>query len=307
MVTKKDIIAGIINADHAKPYESVRTNIDGSLALGRYGMNFQLLDYFMDELGEPPNEAMLSKLPKSLRDKLGTKEGRAAFREFASKLKAGGGADPKNQEFMKEFAQVLPKDSQEAIADAIIEKAGPKLGDDNTKLAFMFQTGQRPDQLTAANFEQPEFKQMETAVKRLGEMAETRQHTKEDQHITWDSHGKVGVGHGRWLSGEAGTSFNAAQAEARLHGREIKVNSAGRSHDEQWALYRELKPRGGRVAYPGTSNHEKGNAIDVANYNDPVIRQILAKHGFEWGDGRGPMNDDLVHFKYTGRNRTYNA
>lgn len=310
MVTRKDIIAGIINADRAKPYESVRTNIDGSLALGRYGLNSQLLDYFMDELGEPPNEAMLAKLPKSLRDKLSTKEGRAAFREFASKLKAGGGADPKNQEFAKEFAQILPKESQEAIAETIIEKAGPKLGDDNAKIAFMFQTGQRPDQMTAANFEQPEFKQMETAVKRLGEMAQTRQHVREDkhEHISWDSHGKVGVGHGRWLSGDAGESFNAAQAEARQHGREIKLNSAGRTNAEQWALYRELKPRGARVATPGHSNHEKGNAIDVANYNDPVIRQILAKHGFEWGDGRGPMSDDLVHFKYTGRNnRTYNA
>lgn len=307
MVTRKDIIAGIINADHAKPYEAVRTNIDGSLALGRYGLNFDLLDYFMDELGEPPNEAMLAKLPKSLRDKLSTKEGRAAFREFASKLKAGGGADAKSQEFAKEFAQMLPKESQEAIAETIIDKAGPALGGDNAKLAFMFQTGQRPDQMTAASFDKPEFKQMETAVKRLGEMAEARQHAKADDHIVWDGSGKVGIGNGRWLSGPAGTAFNAAQAEAREHGLEIKLNSAGRTHEEQWRLYRELKPRGARVARPGHSNHEKGNAIDVANYNNPKIRQILAKHGFEWGDGKGPMHDDLVHFKYTGRNRTYNA
>ena len=72
-------------------------------------------------------------------------------------------------------------------------------------------------------------------------------------------------------------------------GTHIAVNQSYRTKDEQASLYAELKPKGARVAPPGKSFHETGNAFDVTNWQkaEPYLR----KYGLV-----NPMADDKGHF-----------
>lgn len=89
------------------------------------------------------------------------------------------------------------------------------------------------------------------------------------------------------LSSPAAQSFLAAQTAA---GVPIRLNSAGRSHDEQVQLYAQ-KP--GLAAKPGTSLHEQGLAIDVANVT-PAVRAALLANGWHQFDPK----KEPWHFSY---------
>lgn len=105
--------------------------------------------------------------------------------------------------------------------------------------------------------------------------------------------GQVSIGDGDWLSPEAAGAFRDAQSEARANGSEIQVSSAGRTFEEQTELWNNRANNPYPVARPGTSNHESGDAIDVSNYSDPVVRNALHNHGF-----RDDVPGDPVHFDY---------
>ncbi|HEY9785874.1 MAG TPA: M15 family metallopeptidase [Candidatus Obscuribacterales bacterium] len=107
----------------------------------------------------------------------------------------------------------------------------------------------------------------------------------------------------RGLTPEATAALANAQRLASQYGVTIEISSAGRSYAEQARLYRQL--RGIRpVAYPGTSNHESGEAIDVKNYAQ--AKPFLQAAGFVHGDGNGPIRNDPWHFRYMGgRNGMY--
>ena len=72
----------------------------------------------------------------------------------------------------------------------------------------------------------------------------------------------------------------AALQRAQLHlGREIPYNTAWRSFSEQSCLYN----RGGSapVAVPGTSNHERGLAVDINSdfAQSPGVNDVLRRYG----------------------------
>lgn len=66
---------------------------------------------------------------------------------------------------------------------------------------------------------------------------------------------------------------------ARKDGINLNINSGFRSRSEQADLYARYGP--GRAAKPGTSNHEKGNAIDFAN--TPGAYSWLRSHASQYG------------------------
>lgn len=74
-------------------------------------------------------------------------------------------------------------------------------------------------------------------------------------------------------------------------GKHIIINSAYRSTAKQAQLYKELKAKNpkARVAFPGKSFHEKGQAIDVQNWQ--AAEPFLRAQGF-----MNPLKDDKVHF-----------
>jgi LAS superfamily LD-carboxypeptidase LdcB len=109
--------------------------------------------------------------------------------------------------------------------------------------------------------------------------------------------GRTSIGDGRWLSSHAARALQDARADAAAHGVHIGIISAGRTYGDQLRLYRSLAGKR-PVAAPGHSNHESGNAIDVTNWAQ--AKPFLLRHGFIHGDGRGPINNDLAHFKFVG-------
>lgn len=83
------------------------------------------------------------------------------------------------------------------------------------------------------------------------------------------------------LAPEVHSRFNAMLAEYKARGgtRDIQVNSAYRSREEQARIYAE-KP--GQAARPGSSVHELGRAIDIhsADANELDRMGLLDKYGF---------------------------
>lgn len=100
------------------------------------------------------------------------------------------------------------------------------------------------------------------------------------------------IGSGYYLRRDAAAQFLAMSAEARrLYGTPIYVRSAYRPYSSQvffWNLYRS--GRGNLAAYPGTSNHGLGLAVDLASpHMRWIVDQIGAKYGFSkrWSDAPG--------------------
>jgi hypothetical protein len=79
-------------------------------------------------------------------------------------------------------------------------------------------------------------------------------------------------------------------------GTTMTVNSMFRTVAQQYLLYRwyKLGKCGiGLAAYPGSSNHESGLAIDVSQYN--TWKSALTGNGFKWLGSSDP-----VHYDYAG-------
>lgn len=82
-------------------------------------------------------------------------------------------------------------------------------------------------------------------------------------------------------------------------GKQLPINSAFRSREDQERLYRESP---GRAARPGTSMHEKGLAVDVntVNVNELKSTGLLKKYGFNT-----PVRGETWHIEPTSIRDTY--
>ena len=72
-------------------------------------------------------------------------------------------------------------------------------------------------------------------------------------------------------------------------GHPLRTTSTGRTRAEQWEAWRKYLNGGPLAAYPGTSPHEFGNAIDT---NERLVG-ILARHGWS-----RPLPSEPWHFVY---------
>lgn len=107
-----------------------------------------------------------------------------------------------------------------------------------------------------------------------------------------------------WLPRAAGLAFLRAQAEASKNGVPIRLedgprnyNPAGRTMSQQQSAVRTA-----RIAAPlGSSRHQSGGALDIMNWNNPVVQKALRNAGWQHGDGRGPIANDYHHWSYAGR------
>lgn len=90
---------------------------------------------------------------------------------------------------------------------------------------------------------------------------------------------------------DVGEAFMLANQEfMRETGRPIIVNSSYRTREQQQKLYDELQPKGAAVAKPGHSMHEKGQALDIQNWEEAA--PYLKKHGLV-----NPLANDRNHFQ----------
>jgi len=293
----KEAVAGLFNADHAKPYETVRKSPQGDYRAGRYGFSGRQIHNWLAglDLGDPPDPAKIEELIKQ------GKLPKGFNAESLKKLQAMADKMGKGEAPGAEDMKLLPKEMQESMATDMVNQFKDRVGDNPGAIAAGMMSGKPASELTQEDLTSPTGKQLVEAGQKLYDIAKVRQEsTHENDTMKWTADGKVSIGDGRWLSGAAGQAFKAAQADARAHGVEIKVNSAGRTFEEQQYLYANRGTKGisRTVARPGTSNHEHGDAIDVQNYAQ--AKPFLQKYGFVHGDGRGPIANDLVHFKFVG-------
>jgi hypothetical protein len=293
----KEAVAGLFNADHAKPYETVRKSPQGDYRAGRYGFSGRQISNWLAglDLGDPPDPAKIEELIKQ------GKLPKGFNAESLKKLQAMADKMGKGEAPGAEDMKLLPKEMQESMATDMVNQFKDRVGDNPGAIAAGMMSGKTAGELTQEDLTSPTGKQLVEAGQKLYDIAKVRQEsTHENDTMKWSADGKVSIGDGKWLSGDAGQAFKAAQADARAHGVEIKINSAGRTFEEQQYLYANRGTRGisRTVARPGTSNHEHGDAIDVQNYAQ--AKPFLQKYGFVHGDGRGPIANDLVHFKFVG-------
>jgi hypothetical protein len=92
----------------------------------------------------------------------------------------------------------------------------------------------------------------------------------------------------------------AAQEFNSMTGGKIVINSAKRDTEDQQRLWDEtvkagrpgIGPTGKTVGKPGRSKHERGLAVDIQNYEDPVAVAAMNKQGLF----QTVMPKDPVHF-----------
>lgn len=97
---------------------------------------------------------------------------------------------------------------------------------------------------------------------------------------------------------------SAAEEYQKTTGRKIQVNSAKRDSADQKRLWDESVqagrpgrgPAGMAIARPGTSKHEKGNAIDIQQFSDPTAVGLMNKYGM-----KQTVPGDPVHFELKAR------
>lgn len=102
---------------------------------------------------------------------------------------------------------------------------------------------------------------------------------------------------------EAASNYNDAT------GKKIQVNSAVRDIEKQRELYAETERIGtpGRnasgmpVARPGTSKHERGLAIDIQNYNDPIAVAAFNNQGLFQTVPKDPVHFTMPALAMGGR------
>jgi hypothetical protein len=93
-------------------------------------------------------------------------------------------------------------------------------------------------------------------------------------------------------------------AAAEVYGKPLTINSGFRSYEKQKAEYDKsvaagtpgVGPGGMLVAKPGSSNHERGMAVDIQEYRDPKAVEALKSQGLVQRYG----NADAVHFEIAG-------
>lgn len=293
----KEAVAGLFNADHAKPYETVRKSPQGDYRAGRYGFSGRQISNWLAglDLGDPPDPAKIEELIKQ------GKLPKGFNAESLKKLQAMADKMGKGEAPSADDMKLLPKEMQETMATDMVNQFKDRVGDNPGAIAAGMMSGKTAAELTQEDLTSPTGKQLVEAGQKLYDIAKVRQEsTHENDTMKWTPDGKVSIGDGKWLSGPAAQAFKAAQADARAHGVDIQLNSAGRTFEEQQYLYANRGTKGisRTVARPGTSNHEHGDAIDVQNYAQ--AKPFLQKYGFVHGDGRGPIANDLVHFKFVG-------
>ena len=88
------------------------------------------------------------------------------------------------------------------------------------------------------------------------------------------------------------SAASALDAALTAHpGTQMTIDSAFRTLGMQYALYEGHETCGELAAAPGTSNHEGGRAVDIANFG--TWQSAMAAHGWRWFG-----NADKVHFDY---------
>jgi hypothetical protein len=100
------------------------------------------------------------------------------------------------------------------------------------------------------------------------------------------------VGSGHKLHKSIAKQFRAMIASAKSSGHNFNINSSYRSYQRQKELYASLGP--GTAAYPGTSNHGLGLAVDL-NYTNAGykwLRKNASKFGFRQIPGYETDNPD---------------
>jgi len=104
------------------------------------------------------------------------------------------------------------------------------------------------------------------------------------------------IGNGHRLAKSIAPQFKAMMAAAAADGFKMgtafRINSSYRTYQRQQELYNELGP--GTAAYPGTSNHGLGRAVDLWYTNGAYkwLRQNAGKFGFTQIPGYETDNPD---------------
>lgn len=110
-----------------------------------------------------------------------------------------------------------------------------------------------------------------------------------------------------WLAADAANAFAEANEMLAAKGKRIILqgkNAAGRTVDTQTEIY--TRSNGGKsfaAGAPTSSNHTRGRALDIANYQDPDVARALKAVGFRQGDSRGPIKGDEHHFSFPGHRK----
>lgn len=176
----KEAIAGLFKPDAQAAYETVRKSENG-YRVGRYGFSGDQLASWFDGISKMTPEQIQKlidegKLPKDFAEKMKDPEFMKSLKGLIDKIKSGEG-----DVSAEEMKSLLPKELQEGIASQMIDQFGGKVDEFGATpqnragaISAAMLSGKAPEDITAADLQTPESKQVAQAGQTMYDVAERR-------------------------------------------------------------------------------------------------------------------------------------
>jgi hypothetical protein len=210
----KESIAGLFQPDKASVYETIRQHPDGQYKVGRYGLSGEQLRGFADNLGNPPNAQTIDvlvqhgRLPREFGEKLKNPAFLQQFKDFADKLNRG------QQPTKAELNEFLPKEVQEGITSRLLDSYRARLGDRAGETTAAMLLGRAPENLSSADLNSAEGKQLKQAGRQLYDVIRGRQKTDGNERGEGRTVGRIPQGERR-ATIEKGLELAGVEPSAR--------------------------------------------------------------------------------------------
>lgn len=181
----KDTVAALFNADHQKPYETVRKQ-NNEYRVGRYGMSGRQISNWLAslDLGDPPDPKKIEELIKQGKLPKGFNAESLQKMQAMAKNMADGKAP--SAEDMK----LLPKELQETIATDLTKKMMTDAGGDPSVAALAWMQNKEVGQVTQADLQSQEGSQITDAAKKAYSLATARQMSEKGDTINYKDNGE---------------------------------------------------------------------------------------------------------------------
>lgn len=189
---QKESVAALFHPDKAKPYETAKMHPQGDIRVGRYGLSGDQIKSYVENLGEPPAQALIQDQIKSGRlsaeyaAKLSQPEFRQRLISMADELKQGIYPAPTTLD------SLLPKQAQEQMALSLIDGYKARGLKDEGSVTSAMLSGIPPAKLEAKDLDSEESHELAEAGQKLYRMARAWQFS--DQWRSDKTVGKIPVG-----------------------------------------------------------------------------------------------------------------
>jgi hypothetical protein len=187
VMAAKEAMSALFNPDRRSPYDTLRPGLSGGLEVGRYGLTADHLNGWLSKnIGLPPDWQKIQtlanegKVSPRFADQFQNPNFAGEFLGFVDNLRTG--QQPISRLDMRRF---LPKELQEAVMTDIVSDFARQCRGDMGAIALSYRLGRSPEQLSAADINDPRNQSYARSAQRLYGLAQSRQMSTPDSPLEY--------------------------------------------------------------------------------------------------------------------------